>query len=88
PSSHTLLLLCVMATAVIQIRDRVGSKPLRTVLIVAALVIMAVMVIGRLLSGVHWLTDIVGSIVLASALVLFYSAACKRYACRPKHRRH
>ena len=36
------------------------------------------MVIGRLLSGVHWLTDIIGGVLLSVGLVMFYAFAIKR----------
>ena len=33
----------------------------------------AFMVVGRLISGVHWLSDIIGSILLSAGLVLLYA---------------
>ena len=73
PSSTTLLTLCVMPTAGMQLRHRL-QKPWITVAITAFTVFM---VLGRLLSGVHWLTDIVGGILLASGLVTLYEAFCE-----------
>ena len=35
------------------------------------------MTVGRLLSGVHWITDIIGGILISTALVLFYTAAVR-----------
>ena len=35
----------------------------------------AFMVIGRLVAGVHWLTDIVGSVLLSSGLYCLYRTA-------------
>lgn len=70
PSSTTLLTLCVMPTAEMLLRHRL-QKPWITVAITAFTVFM---VLGRLLSGVHWLTDIVGGVLLSGSLVMAYGA--------------
>ena len=74
PSSTTLLVLCVMPTAVMQLRSRIKSKPLRHLAAAAIIAFALFMVIGRLLSGVHWFTDIVGGILLSTGLVMLYHA--------------
>ena len=75
PSSTTLLVLCVMPTAMLQLRHRIQNPRLRRWVTAVVTAFMAFMVIGRLLSGVHWFTDIVGGILLASGLVMLYKAA-------------
>ena len=73
PSSTTLLVLCVMPTAALQFRNR--TKGIWQKIILAAIAAFVVFVIGgRLLSGVHWFSDIVGGILLAGALVTSYEA--------------
>lgn len=74
PSSTTLLVLCVMPTALIQLRNRVTNPILRRIVCAAITAFMVFMVAGRLLSGVHWLTDIIGGILLAAGLVTLYDA--------------
>lgn len=74
PSSTTLLVLCVMPTARLQLRCRVQNLILRRITCAAVTVFIVFMVVGRLLSGVHWLTDILGGILLASGLVMLYDA--------------
>lgn len=37
------------------------------------------MVIGRLVAGVHWLTDIVGAVLLSFGLYSIYRAAVIRW---------
>lgn len=74
PSSHTLLAICVLASAMIVFRRSV-RRPLQNVLNTASVLIMAVTVVGRLLSGVHWLTDVVGAVLLSAGLVMLYAAA-------------
>ena len=57
PSSTTMLTLCVIPTAMLQLG-----------------IFTAFMVVGRLLSGVHWLTDIIGGALLSAGLVALYAA--------------
>ena len=74
PSSTTLLVLCVMPTAMLQLKDRIKNAILRRCVLWSISIFMFLMVIGRLISGVHWLTDIVGGILLSWGLVMLYQA--------------
>ncbi|MGN0994853.1 MAG: phosphatase PAP2 family protein [Butyricicoccus sp.] len=75
PSSTTLLALCVLPTAVMQLRRRVSAPGLSRVITLALTALTVFLVAGRLLSGVHWLTDIIGGVLLSAGLVLLYRAA-------------
>ena len=76
PSSTTMLVLCVMPTAAIQLGSRI-KKALPKYLVIAAIVLFtAFMVVGRLISGVHWFSDIVGGLFLSAGLVTTYCAVC------------
>ena len=72
PSSTTMLVMCVMPTALMQLSSRIKNKILRSILIYLIIGFTAFMVIGRLVSGVHWLTDIIGGAIVSSGLVLMY----------------
>ena len=77
PSSTTLLVLSVMPTLVFQVNRRVDSNIIKTVIIVSTVAFSAFMVIGRLIAGVHWFTDIVGGIILSAGLFCIYMAVVK-----------
>ena len=74
PSSTTMLVTCVMPTAVIQLKERIKNPLTRRCAIVLISVFSAFMVIGRILSGVHWITDIIGGILLSTGLVIAYGS--------------
>ena len=82
PSSTTLLVLSVMPTLYFQAQRRLNPNALRQTILVFSVLFSAFMVIGRLVSGVHWLTDIVGAVLLSSGIFLIYKASvnflCKR----------
>ena len=74
PSSTTMLTLCVIPTAMMQIGERIKGRVLRRVVLGVMAVFGAFMVVGRLISGVHWFTDIIGGTLLSVALVMLYCA--------------
>lgn len=72
PSSTTILVMCVMATAIMQFHIRIKSIVLKRCIKISITAFIAFMIIGRLISGVHWFTDIIGGVLLSSGLVLMY----------------
>lgn len=74
PSSTTLLVLGVMPTLMEQVSRRSGSEILKGIVNAFVICFSAFMVIGRLISGVHWITDIVGSVLLSAGLFCIYKA--------------
>ena len=75
PSSTTLLVLSVMPTLMFQANRRVSNAIIRKAVVVFGIVFSAFMVIGRLISGVHWATDIIGSVLLSKGLYMLYRSA-------------
>ena len=75
PSSTTLLVLSVMPTLAFQVNRRTAEPMLRKAAEVFATAFSSFMVIGRLISGVHWATDIVAAILLSAGLFLLFRSA-------------
>ena len=74
PSTHTMLVCVVMGSTILLLRRYIHNKGLRLALQIVSALIIVVMVIGRLLCGVHWLTDIIGGVLISAALVSAYAA--------------
>ena len=72
PSSTTLLVLSVMPTLQLQIARRAKRPLVRRVTGVFAAAFSVFMVIGRLIAGVHWATDIIGAVLLSAGLFRLY----------------
>ena len=76
-ASTTLLVMCVMPTSLMQLNDRIKIRSLKRCVALAITSFTIFMVIGRLISGVHWLTDIIGGALLSTGLVLTYYSLTK-----------
>ena len=74
PSSTTMLVMCVMPAAMMQLRARIKNRVFRRCVMISIAVFIAFMVIGRLVSGVHWLTDIIGGALISAGLVIIYAS--------------
>ena len=72
PSSTTLLVLSVMPTLVFQANSRLKNAILKNTITIITTIFTVFMVVGRLISGVHWLTDIIGSVFLSVGLFYIY----------------
>lgn len=72
PSSTVLLVLCVMLTLTFQINRRVKNDKTKIYLETLNNIYIIFMLFGRIVSGVHWITDIIGSIILALGLFKLY----------------
>jgi undecaprenyl-diphosphatase len=78
PSSTTMLVVFVMPTALMQINSRLKSTLIKRSINVTTVLFVVFMVFGRILSGVHWITDIIGGLIFSSALIVAYDGLCKQ----------
>ena len=78
PSSHTVLAFVIFGAIAMMLKDYLQDKRLVSMLQNACLVLILVSVIGRLISGVHWFTDILGGIFLSVALLQAFSGILEK----------
>lgn len=75
PSSTTLLVTCVMPTAAMQLKERITGIKAQRACSYIIYAFSVFMVVARLISGVHWFTDIIGGLILSAGLVAIYYGA-------------
>ena len=78
PSSHTLLAITFFGSALPLCRKYLQKKPICLCAQVALCVLLVVTTLCRFLSGVHWLTDILGGVLLGAALLCLFAGFVKR----------
>lgn len=71
PSSHTLLAICVFLSA-IWINKSLFKSDMTKIINILLMMMLVLTVLGRFLSGVHWFTDIIGGILISSALLMCF----------------
>ena len=74
PSSTTMLVLCVMPSAMMELSLRIKNNILKRSVNLLFSLFIAFMVIGRLVSGVHWISDIIGGGLFSAGVVAIYNA--------------
>ena len=75
PSSTTVLTLSVIPTAMMQANERIKNTPAKLIVLLLGFAFSAFMLVGRVLSGVHWISDIIGGALLSAGLALMYAFA-------------
>lgn len=71
PSSHTILAICVCVSSFI-IGDKYINKKYLNIANISTFTLMIIVFVGRLISGVHWLTDIFGGIIISITLIMYF----------------
>ena len=72
PSSHTVLAITICASSLLISKYYFANKNINKLVNIITWLIMIVIVVGRLLSGVHWFTDIIGGILISNFLIALY----------------
>ena len=71
PSTHTLLAVTILGSAIMEC-GRIKSKGGRVTLSLLLALLLLAVVAGRLFSGVHWPTDIIGGVLWGEVLLLWF----------------
>lgn len=72
PSSTTMLVMCIIPTAMMQFDTRIRNKTFRKLVLFLLAAFTIFMVLGRLAAGVHWITDIIGGALFSAGITLIY----------------
>ena len=73
PSSHTLLAICVCGSGIIVNNKIFNDYKYINIINKCLIVLLILIVIGRLISGVHWLSDIFGGVIIACTLLYTFN---------------
>ena len=72
PSTHTLLVATILSSTIFNLKYLIKNKSIRTILTALLVVLISITVVGRLLAGVHWLTDVIGGLLLSAILISWF----------------
>ena len=74
PSSHTILAICIALSSLKVSKEYFNKKYIKKINLITV-VLMALVVVGRLISGVHWISDIIGGIIISLTLLSYFNTA-------------
>ncbi len=87
PSSHTLMSLCICGSSLL-LNKKLFSSKIADLENYLSIILIILIVLGRLLSGVHWFTDIIGGLIISSALLMSFYTIIQSIPHRRIRRRH
>ena len=77
PSTHTLIVCTIMPISIILAHKYLQNKYLKLITDIFAIISILFSAVSRLLSGMHWFTDVIGAILISAVLVMTYYTLIK-----------
>lgn len=87
PSSHTILAICICVSSLIVSRKYLSDKYLKIANVITILLLLGVF-LGRVISGVHWISDILGGVIIASTLLMYFYVLYDTKRKKSNRKRH
>ena len=78
PSTHTMLILTILGTALPLAGKYISNPKVALAVKLLCITVMWLTVVCRLLSGVHWFTDIVGGVLISLCLISLFKSLVRR----------
>lgn len=77
PSSHTILAVAFISAAIAEFSVRLKAKKAKIIVVTICALDGVGVILTRFLSGVHWLTDIIGSLLISGACFVLFLGVFK-----------
>ncbi len=87
PSSHTILAICICISSLLVSKNYLSDKYLKITNFVTVLLLLGVF-LGRVISGVHWISDIIGGVIISATLLMYFYTLYDTRRKKNKRRRH
>ncbi len=78
PSTHAMLGCVSYGIAAKLLPEYIKNKSLGSIIRPLCWILAGLTVVFRLLSGVHWLTDIIGGVIISAFFLTLFYAACRK----------
>lgn len=76
PSSHTMLAICTSVSSLLVYKKYVPKK-LNYLVMFTTVLLLTIVFLGRMISGVHWLSDIIGGVIISLTLLTYFYTILK-----------
>lgn len=76
PSSHTMLAICTCVSSLMVYKKYVPSK-FNYLVLFSTVLLLTLVFLGRTISGVHWISDILGGVIISLTLLTYFYTIIK-----------
>lgn len=79
PSTHTMIACSIIPTSMFASYYYIKNKAVKNTITICSALFVLITLVARIISGVHWFTDIIGAILLSSTIVLLFLSLIRTF---------